>query len=68
MKVLGIGEILWDVFADRELLGGAALNFITNCQRLGHSSTLLSAVGEDERGIRALEAMRAASLSVAFIQ
>lgn len=68
MKVLGIGEILWDVFSDRELLGGAALSFITTCQRWGHSSTLFSAVGEDERGIRALEAMRASGLSVAFIQ
>ena len=68
MKVLGIGEILWDVFPDQELLGGAPLNFVTNCRRLGHSSILFSAVGEDQRGFLALEAMHASGLSVDFIQ
>ena len=41
MQVLSIGEILWDIFPDRELLGGAALNFSANIQRLGDSAGLL---------------------------
>jgi sugar/nucleoside kinase (ribokinase family) len=49
MKVLGIGEILWDVFPDWELLGAAALNFCANLRLLGDSPTLLSGVDKDLR-------------------
>jgi sugar/nucleoside kinase (ribokinase family) len=35
MNVLGIGEVLWDVFPTQEHLGDAALNFCANVQRLG---------------------------------
>jgi len=58
MRVWSIGEVLWDVFPDQERLGGASLNFCANMQRLGDSATLLSAVGTDNRGRRALEQMR----------
>jgi len=57
MQVLGIGEVLWDLFPDGERLGGAALNFCANLQRLGDQATLLSAVGDDRRGVLALEKM-----------
>lgn len=68
MRVLSIGEILWDVFGDREFLGGAPLNFSVSVQRLGNSATVLSAVGNDPRGQRALEAMRSQGLSTSFVQ
>ena len=45
MRVLSIGEILWDIFPDQERLGGAALNFSANIGRLGDSATLITAVG-----------------------
>jgi fructokinase len=63
MLVCGVGEILWDVFADQEKFGGAALNFCANLQRLGDQATLLSAVGKDERGRMALEGMRSLGLA-----
>lgn len=53
MQVLSIGEVLWDVFADRELLGGAPLNFSGNTARFRDSAALITAVGSDERGSRA---------------
>ena len=59
---------MWDVFADQEFLGGAPLNFATNCQRLDHSSALLSAIGNDQRGELALEAMRSSGVDTTFIQ
>ena len=68
MKVLGIGEILWDVFEDEEFLGGAPLNFVTNCQRLDHSSTLLSAIGDDQRGGSALDAIRNSGIDMTYIR
>ena len=68
MRVLSIGEILWDVFREREFLGGAPLNFSVSTQRLGNSTVLLSAVGKDSRGLLALEAMRCHDLTTDFVQ
>jgi len=68
MNVLGIGEVLWDVFPSQEHLGGAALNFCANVQRLGGRATLISGVGNDDRGHRAIEAMRALGLDTRCIQ
>jgi len=64
MVVCCIGEVLWDVFPDQELLGGAPLNVSANLHRLGAKVTLVSGVGSDERGIRALEAIKAIGLDV----
>ena len=68
MKVLSIGEILWDLFPDQELLGGAALNFSANINRLGDSAALITAVGEDVRGRAAREAMKTLGLTTEFVQ
>jgi fructokinase len=68
MQVLSIGEILWDIFPDQEHLGGAALNFSANINRLGDSAALITAVGEDNRGRAAREAMKALGLTAEFVQ
>ncbi len=68
MRVISIGEVLWDVIGDREFLGGAPLNFSICAQRLGNEAALVSAVGEDARGARALELIRGHGLGTEFIQ
>jgi fructokinase len=68
MRILSIGEILWDVFPEHEFLGGAPLNFSINIHRLGHAAVLLTGVGIDERGRRACNAMMSAGLSTEFVQ
>lgn len=68
MKVLSIGEILWDIFPEQELLGGAALNFSANLNRLGEQAALITAVGHDSRGSRAMADMTALSLRTDFTQ
>jgi len=57
MRVLSIGEVLWDLFPKEERFGGAALNFSANLKRMGHAPVLLSAVGNDTRGRLAIERM-----------
>lgn len=57
MRVLVIGEVLWDVFPDAERLGGAPFNFAAHLRRLGHDVVFVSGVGEDDRGRRVLRAM-----------
>ena len=68
MSILSSGEILWDVFPEKELLGGAPLNFSITLMRLGHPVALLTAVGDDPRGLRALEQIRAHGLSTEWVQ
>ncbi len=67
MRVASLGEILWDLIGDRELLGGATFNFSVQLARLGHDVAFISAVGEDERGRRALDRALELGLSTKFI-
>jgi len=68
MRIISLGEVLWDVFEEREFLGGAPLNFSANTQRLGNSVLLLTAVGDDERGSRAVAQMSTLGVSTEFVQ
>jgi fructokinase len=68
VRIVSIGEILWDVIGEREFLGGAPLNFSICAQRLGNEAELVSAVGADARGARALESIRAHGLGTEFIR
>ena len=68
MRILSVGEILWDVIGQSEHLGGAPLNFAAHAQRLGHEVFPISAVGDDKRGHRALELIRGLGISTEFIR
>ena len=48
--IVGIGELLFDVFPDRKALGGAPTNFAYHCQQLGHEAISVSAIGRDALG------------------
>lgn len=67
MKIISIGEILWDVFPDGERLGGAPFNLAAHLHKLGHDVAFVSAVGDDERGRKALARMKELGLSTAFV-
>ena len=68
MKLISIGEILWDLIGGQEHLGGAPLNLSVHASRLGHDVSLVSAVGADQRGDRALKAMSSLGLSINLVQ
>ena len=68
MRIVAIGEILWDVFPDGERLGGAPFNFSAHAARFGHEVLFLSAVGDDARGHAALETARGLGLSTEFLR
>jgi fructokinase len=58
MKIISIGEVLWDVFPDAEHIGGAAFNFAAHAVRLGAAVRFISAVGADARGVATRRRMR----------
>lgn len=54
MDVVAFGEILWDVIDGVPHIGGAPFNFAAHAARCGMKSAIVSAVGNDELGRRAL--------------
>ncbi|WP_163718604.1 carbohydrate kinase family protein [Mangrovibacterium lignilyticum] len=48
--VIGIGELLWDVFPDHKQMGGAPCNFAFHVSKLGLDSLAISSIGHDELG------------------
>lgn len=68
VRIVSIGEVLWDILGEREFLGGAPLNFSISAERLGNEVRLISAVGCDLRGSTALEVIRAQGLGTEWIR
>lgn len=67
--IVGIGELLWDVFPDgRKVLGGAPFNFAFHCHQLGHKAMIVSRVGDDDLGHELREHVLRLGLSDEFIQ
>ena len=67
-RALVLGEVLWDLFPASVRLGGAALNFAAHLKRLGHEPLLISAVGSDELGDEAIQAIATLGLDRNFVQ
>jgi len=53
--IISIGEMLWDIFPDRRIPGGAPANFAYHTSQFGFKSYLVSAVGKDSLGKEILE-------------
>ncbi len=50
-----MGELLWDLFPDKQLLGGSGANVAYHAARLGAEAHLISRVGKDTLGRLALK-------------
>jgi fructokinase len=58
--IVGLGEVLWDVFPDGERFGGAPANFACAVAELAHDQAdvcMVSGVGRDELGRRAFDSL-----------
>ena len=54
MKLLVFGEVIWDVYPDKSVIGGAPFNFAAHTSHLGMEAYLITGVGADELGDKAL--------------
>lgn len=66
--IIGLGEVLWDIFEDGKVLGGAPANFAYHVHRLGHTGLPFSRVGTDELGKELITSLDAVGLCTGFIQ
>ncbi|MCS7468484.1 carbohydrate kinase [Stieleria sp. ICT_E10.1] len=70
-QVVGIGEILWDVFPDGPRFGGAPANFSCSTSELSRGAAgvlMVSAVGEDELGRKAIESLKRRGVDTSVLQ
>lgn len=71
MKALVFGEILYDVYDKNYAIGGAPFNFAVQLARMiGQQEALsvISAVGNDELGLKALEFAKKEQINIACIE
>jgi fructokinase len=73
--ILGIGELLWDIFetAPEEtegvaIPGGATANFAVTAGRLGNHAAILSRIGRDDLGRKALEWLEPLPADTSFLE
>ena len=69
--IVGLGEILWDIFPDGEKFGGAPANFA--CSAAGYGAQyvdvhVVSGVGQDELGRAAIKTLGEKQVSTSAIQ
>lgn len=67
-RFIAWGELLWDLFPEGAQLGGAAANAAYHAKSLGAEALLVSRVGSDELGTRALGELAARGVDVSAVQ
>jgi fructokinase len=67
-KVVGLGEVLWDLLPERTCLGGAPANFAYITTLMGDQGIVASRVGEDSQGLEALRRMEELGLDIDHVQ
>ena len=65
--LVGIGEILWDLFPGGKKLGGAPANFAYHAGALGGEGIVVSRVGADEPGKEILDVLSAHGLGSRYV-
>lgn len=66
--VIGLGELLWDVFPDERRPGGAPANVAFQARQLGCRAAVVTRVGDDEEGSALIEYLRSKGLDTQFVQ
>jgi len=67
-KIVGIGELLWDVFPDGRYPGGAPFNFAWHARMLGAEAAIIARLGEDPLGDELRQVLRQAGLDEQLVQ
>jgi len=66
--IVSIGEVVWDIFPDRQVLGGAPINVAYHLRTLGIEVGVITRVGEDELGDRTIGSLAALGLPLNGVQ
>ncbi|NJD04354.1 MAG: carbohydrate kinase [Ruminiclostridium sp.] len=67
-KPLSYGAVLWDIIDGREHIGGAPFNLAAHLAKFGCSSSIITRIGKDKRGEKALAMMKNLGVDTSFVQ
>jgi fructokinase len=67
-KVISFGDMLWDLFPEGPMFGGAPGNYACHAARLGGEVYMVSGVGAGQRGTEALAVLRAQGVRDELVQ
>lgn len=67
-KVVGLGELIWDLLPGGKQLGGAPTNFAYISRMLGNQTSVASRVGADELGRESHARLRRLGISTDYLQ
>lgn len=68
VEVVCFGELLWDLLPDGALPGGAPMNVAYHLNQLGRNATLISRVGNDEKGRELVSILQGYGLDTQYVQ
>lgn len=66
-KIVCFGEVLWDIYPDRIEIGGAPFNVYYRLHSLGNNVIIISSIGDDDLGLKALNFFKKNNLNSEFI-
>ena len=67
-RIISLGEVLWDLFPEGARFGGAPANFAYHAANIGAEVTMVSAVGDDQRGQQAIEILKGFKIDTSLMQ
>jgi fructokinase len=66
--IVGVGELLWDVFPTGKQLGGAPANFAYHTSMLGDQGVIASRIGSDSLGYEAINQLAQSGIGTEYVQ
>ena len=66
--IVGLGELLWDIFPQGKYFGGAPANFVYHISTLGHKGIVASRIGKDTLGKEIIDTIATLGLTRKYIQ
>ena len=67
-KVIGIGEVLWDLLPSGPQLGGAPANFACHARQLSSEAQVITRIGNDSLGKQVVERFNEMAIGCATVQ
>jgi len=67
-RIVGIGELTWDVYPEGKYVGGSAANVVFHARQLGDQGILISRVGADADGKALVDKLQTLKIATDFIQ
>lgn len=66
--IVGLGEVLWDIYREKRYVGGAPANVALHAMHLGEKGVIASRIGNDGLGSELTRAIKSKGLSTDYLQ